>query len=254
MQIKSIALEKIKSAGNVRNEHDEELGGLMESIERHGLLQPILVVQRKGHYELIAGHRRYAAMKARNEPFIDCFVRDDIYDRDIPFLKLAENVQRKQLSPGELVECFDTMLEENRALSKRKLAALLGKSDAWIYLKYKAARILDELLDAGLDEEAVNELSEADLLNLSHVSNKSERKKVARKYVTSGGRKEEIEKAASYEKKKTGTRRDMTGGFYVFPSGSHKAGIVCKDTAIRDEVIKELLKLKVRLAEKGNGK
>lgn len=249
MQIKSIALDKIRSTGNIRLDTDEELGGLMESIERHGLLQPILVVPRKDHYELIAGHRRYAAMEARGEPYIECFIRDDIYDHDIPYLKLAENVQRKQLSPRELVECFDTMLAENPMLSKKKLAAVLGKSDAWVYAKYKAARILQELLEAGLDEETVNELTDNDLHRLAHVTDAEERRDVARRLRKSDNRKAEVRSAESYELENRAPRRDMTGGFYVYPSGPHKIGIVCQSKKVQAEIMRELLKLKVLRAE-----
>lgn len=245
MQIKHIPLSKIKSSGNVRTEIDDELGGLIESIENYGLLQPVLVIKRSDHYELVAGHRRYAAMKARNEPTIECFVREDIRDRDLSFIKLTENIQRKQMTPREVVECLDAMMAENPMLSKPKLAALLGKSNAWVYMKYKAAKIIEDLLDDGLEEEIVQELTEGDLLKLAHVKNTAERKRIASRLPGAKNKKEEIKTASSFEIEKRAPQRDITGGFYVYPSTRNKIGIVCKSAGLRDKLITELLKIKI---------
>ncbi len=62
--LKEIEVEKIESGKNIRNEHDDEIIELMQSIEKQGLINPILVQKKdKGKYEVIAGHRRFEAVK-----------------------------------------------------------------------------------------------------------------------------------------------------------------------------------------------
>jgi len=92
---KEIPIDKIIVNKNIRTDPDGELGGLMETIEKYDLLQPVLVMPKDDHYELISGHRRLNAMKARNEATVPCVVRNDFSEKSIPFIKLIENVQRK---------------------------------------------------------------------------------------------------------------------------------------------------------------
>jgi len=246
MKFKHIPLYKIRIAENVRSASEDELVGLMESIEQHDVIQPVLVVPRGDTYELVSGHRRYAAMKARNEPTIPCIIRDDLTESDVPFIQLVENVQRKQLSPRELVTAFDAMLLSTPGLTKKKLAHLLGKSDAWVYDKYKAARIYDELVEAGLDAETIHDLSESDLKKLSHVKNKTERKKVARETAKNPPQKNQIiQQATSYEIERRGGYKDMSGGFCVYYSAHNKLMVICDSEAIQDDVVKTLLELKL---------
>lgn len=75
--IKSIELTKIYSSGNVRNEIDKTLLELKASIEKNGLLQPIVVRRTDKGFEIIAGHRRFQAVKMIGEPFIECNILED---------------------------------------------------------------------------------------------------------------------------------------------------------------------------------
>jgi len=247
MKFKHIPVEQIRITGNIRSDVDEEIGELMESIDQYDVLQPLLVIPAGDQYELISGHRRFAAMKGRNESTVPCIVRNDIERRDIGYIKLVENVQRKQLSPRELVKVFNDMLEQNPKLTKKTLARYLGKSDAWVYDKYKAERIYNELLLAGLDESTINDLSEADLKHLGNVRKPVERAEKAA--VVAGApqdkRRSIIESAESHEKDLRGTSRDMSGGFYVSTPGRCRVLVVCGSREVRDLVVKTLLKLKI---------
>ena len=73
MKLRHIPLNQIFITQNIRTESDNELGGLMESIERYDVLQPVLVVRRNDQYELLAGHRRYRVLpiEARRVPNSD---------------------------------------------------------------------------------------------------------------------------------------------------------------------------------------
>ena len=89
MIFKHIPLETIVTKENIRSEADDELGDLMNSVERYDIIQPILVVPEDGKYVIVVGHRRFAAMKARNEATIPCVIRDDVVEGDRVWIQLA---------------------------------------------------------------------------------------------------------------------------------------------------------------------
>src|SRR5262245_30580973 len=81
-----------------RVKHIEELA---ESIDAHGLLQPLLVRPRaEGGFELVAGHRRHAALQHLGWETASVIVRD-IDDEQAYVLALVENLQREDLSPHD---------------------------------------------------------------------------------------------------------------------------------------------------------
>jgi len=209
------------------------------------MLQPILVVPKDDKYELVSGHRQYEAIKSRGEPFIPCIIREDLSRGEIPFIKLVENVQRKQMSPHELVKLFETMMEEMPGLTKKEIARMVGKSDAWVYDKYKADKIYVQLLENGLSEETINDLSESELKDISHIRDTDEQSEVVRSHKNMRPK-----DAKSYIKDKRGTYRDFSGGFSIFTRRSNLL-IVCENKEIQDEIMKLLLQFKIQKIEQG---
>jgi ParB family chromosome partitioning protein len=91
----------------------EALAKLSDSIEQHGVLQPV-VVQRVGdRYQLLVGERRWRAARAAGIAAIPAVVAD-VDDRDRLELALIENVQRRDLNPIELAHAFRTLLENGK--------------------------------------------------------------------------------------------------------------------------------------------
>lgn len=151
MRFKELPVDRVVSAGNVRSEEDEQLGDLMESIERHGVLQPVLVRQLgKDRYELISGHRRFAAVKALNEPYIPAMITTEVTDHSRTIVQLVENAQRKQLSAVEYVEVFNAMRAADRSLTHAKIGRLIGKSSSWVANQYSAATLAGALVSEGV--------------------------------------------------------------------------------------------------------
>lgn len=149
MQFKHIPIDKIRTKGNVRSERDGELGDLIDSIEQHDVLQPILVTPQNDHYVVVTGHRRLAAMKARNEATIPCIVRTDISEADRVWIQLAENNQRKQMSAAEYVEVFEKLKRESPGLSNARIARMLGRSSTWVGHQYEAVKLAGVLVSEG---------------------------------------------------------------------------------------------------------
>jgi len=94
-----------------RRRFDEaELARLAESIGRHGVLQPVVVRERDGGYELVVGERRWRAARLAGRRTIPAVVKD-VAAPDLLELALVENVQRHDLNPIELALAFRTLTE-----------------------------------------------------------------------------------------------------------------------------------------------
>lgn len=197
MKLKHLPLYKIDIKDNIRSDPDHEIGELMQSIEEHDIIQPITVVPRGDRYELITGHRRYAAMKARHEPTIPAYIRDDLSESQIPLVKLAENIQRKQMSPREIVQVLNKMrLADPRLKTHAKLAKAIGKSPAWVSYKYRADQEYQKLMDSGVEDEVIDAMTERDLMEIGRVKKPKEKAAAARAKVKE---KKKISDAKSYE-------------------------------------------------------
>ncbi|MDR2777625.1 MAG: ParB/RepB/Spo0J family partition protein [Rickettsiales bacterium] len=109
---------------------DEELEGLAKSIEKYGVLQPILVRKLSDKYEIIAGERRYRSAKLAGLKSIPIIVKD-FDEREIFSLSVIENVQRKNLNPIEEASAYRHLIE-TCGYSQQDIADLMGKSRSHI--------------------------------------------------------------------------------------------------------------------------
>ena len=88
----------------------EDLEQLAGSIERHGVLQPVVVRRAGSRYELVVGERRWRAARAAGLATLPAVVAD-VEPRDRLELALVENVQRRDLNPMELAHAFRALAE-----------------------------------------------------------------------------------------------------------------------------------------------
>jgi len=97
-----------------RRQFDEDdLRELAGSLERHGVLQPVVVRRSEkadGRYELVVGERRWRAARLAGLASLPATVKD-VAPRELLELALVENVQRRDLNPIELALAFRTLLE-----------------------------------------------------------------------------------------------------------------------------------------------
>ena len=140
--LKVLEVSQIEQGKNIRNVRDSEILELAESIDRQGLLNPITVQMGKhGRYVVIAGHRRFEAVKRLGLPHIECNVLDDLNEKEVILAQIAENCQRKQMSASELVDTFED-LKERFKMNQAAIAKQFGKSDTWVSNQYQAVRLL----------------------------------------------------------------------------------------------------------------
>ena len=140
--LKVLEVAKIVQGKNIRNERDSEILELAESIDRQGLINPITVQKRDdGKYEVIAGHRRFEAVKRLGWPHVECNIFEDLNEKEIILAQIAENCQRKQMSAFELVDVFEDM-KERFNMNQGAIAKRFGKSETWVSNQYQAVRLL----------------------------------------------------------------------------------------------------------------
>lgn len=140
--LKVLEVAKIVQGKNIRNERDSEILELADSIDKQGLINPITVQKRDdGKYEVIAGHRRFEAIKRLGYPHVECNILDDLNEKEIILAQIAENCQRKQMSAYELVDTFED-LKERFKMNQTAIAKQFGKSETWVSNQYQAVRLL----------------------------------------------------------------------------------------------------------------
>jgi ParB family chromosome partitioning protein len=88
----------------------EDLEQLAGSIERHGVLQPVVLRRAGDRYELVVGERRWRAARAAGLASLPAVVAD-VDPRERLELALVENIQRRDLNPMELAHAFRALAE-----------------------------------------------------------------------------------------------------------------------------------------------
>ena len=114
-----------------RKKFDEkEIEELSKSIEKYGIIQPLLLRSVGDKFVIIAGERRFRAAKKAgitSVPAINKDISDDISDR----LSIIENIQRKDLNPVEEAMSYRHILDAQN-LTQKELADEIGKSRQYI--------------------------------------------------------------------------------------------------------------------------
>ena len=106
---------------------EEELQALADSIEIHGIIQPLTVRELpSGYYQIIAGERRWRAARIANLSEVPAIIME-ADDRKVKELALIENLQRQDLNPVEEALGYDSLMKEY-GLTQDEAAKRVGKS------------------------------------------------------------------------------------------------------------------------------
>lgn len=112
---------------------EEELISLSETIEKHGIRQPLTVSKvpdELGKYYVISGERRLRAAKLIKLQKVPCIILDDADNTEE--ISLIENLQRKDLHPLEIAKALSDILAHDNSIKKIDLAKGVGLSKAYI--------------------------------------------------------------------------------------------------------------------------
>ena len=131
-KIVEIALEEIKKNPYQPRTYfnEEKLNELKESIEKNGLLQPIIVKKAVKGYYIIAGERRYRAFELLGRKEIPAIIKE-MTDEEMMVFAVLENLQREDLSALEESESYKNLMDK-MSLTQEELAKKLGKSRPYI--------------------------------------------------------------------------------------------------------------------------
>ena len=141
-----------------------ELLLLKTSILQHGLLQPIVIRPLDHGFELVAGHRRFAACKSLRWRFISCKIID-MSDKQAYEIQLTENIQRKSMNPIEEAQAYQKYVNEFGWGGISELSKKIGKSDEYISHRMKLL-----ILPLTIKEKLVeNNLTVSQALEIIHI-------------------------------------------------------------------------------------
>ena len=142
---------------------------LSESIKRHGLLQPVVVIEQNGEYILIAGERRVRASRMAGMEKIRAIVAQIDRSR-FRELALIENIQREALNPVELARSYQELIDEY-GITQEALSKIIHKSRSQIA---NTLRLL-QLCDYTLDKLASSQISQGHAKILVGLDEKEQR-------------------------------------------------------------------------------
>ena len=126
-----------------KNFDEDALLELSESIKQFGLLQPILVQDRKTYYEIIAGERRWRASKLAGLKEVPVIIRN-YTEQEIVEISLIENIQREDLNPIEEAQAYKRLMNEFN-LKQDEIAERVSKSRTAVTNSMRLLKLCDEV-------------------------------------------------------------------------------------------------------------
>lgn len=138
-----------RNPNNPRRRFDEsDLDDLAQSIRQHGIVQPVVVRPapgKSGHYEIIAGERRWRAAQKAGLANVPVLVRD-LDDRAALEIAIVENVQRADLNPVEEAAGYQQLIDHHD-YSQNDLAGVVGKSRSHVANTLRLLKLPRPVLD-----------------------------------------------------------------------------------------------------------
>lgn len=144
---------------------DDKIDELLQTIKTHGVIQPIVVRVRNGGYEIIAGERRWRAVKKLGLDTIPAIIRE-FNDSQAALIALIENLQREGLTSIEEAVAYQKLIDLHQ-LTQESLAQRLGKSQSTIANKIRLLQ-LPEQVKTALMERKITERHARALLSLDN--------------------------------------------------------------------------------------
>lgn len=145
---------------------EQRINELAHSIKKHGLLQPITLRPiEEGMYEIIAGERRFRALKRLDYKDTKAIVKY-LTDQESAAIALIENIQRENLSSIEEARAYKQLLAMDD-ITQKDLAESIGKSQSFIANKLRLLKLSNDVITA-LEKEEITERHARALLILDN--------------------------------------------------------------------------------------
>jgi len=201
-KIIDIKLSKIKPNKNQPREkfNLDTIEELSRSIDKVGLIQPILVQKSDSGYEIIAGERRFRAVKNLGMDTIPAIIRED--DKKSAEIALIENIQRENLNPIEEAYAYENIIKKYE-ITQEQLSNIIGKSRSYIANLMRLLKLSDKIQD--MMKEGL--LSSGHARALLSISEKEVQYDIAKTILEQKLSVRETEKLVSKYKNKSNTKK-----------------------------------------------
>ena len=133
-----------------KNFDEDALQELSDSIKQFGIIQPLIVQDRKDHYEIIAGERRWRAAKKAGLKEVPVIIKN-YTDQEIVEISIIENIQREDLNPIEEALAYKRLLEEFN-LKQDQVAERVSKSRTAVTNSMRLLKLCDKVQQMIIDE------------------------------------------------------------------------------------------------------
>ena len=217
-----------------KNFDKEKLEELAESIKIHGIVEPILVQDRKDHYEIVAGERRWRAAKLAGIKKVPVFVRN-YTERQIKEISLIENIQREDLNPIEEALAYKDLMTEY-SLTQEEVASRVSKNRTTITNSLRLLKLGKKVQNMLINKS----ISEGHARALIGIEDEKKQLEIAEKIVKDKLSVRDVEKLVKESDKPSKPKKELSEDLEIF----------YKDIA---EKMKQRLGTKVSINAKGDG-
>lgn len=219
-----------------KNFDEDSLEELAESIKQFGLLQPILVQDRKDYYEIIAGERRWRAAKKAGLKEIPVIIKN-LTQQEIVEISLIENIQREDLNPIEEALAYKRLLTEFN-LKQDEVADRVSKSRTAVTNSMRLLKLCDEVQQMIIDDMITTGHARA----LISIEDKEQQYAIAQKIFDEKLSVRDVEKLVKDMNKPVKEKKEV--------KKDKSLEIIYRDI---EEKIKQALSTKVEIIAKGDG-
>ena len=150
-QVVNVNITKVEPNRNQpRKTFDEDkLLELADSIKQHGILEPLTVVDRKDHYEIVGGERRWRAAKKLGLKEVPVIIRD-LTEQQIAEIALIDNLQREDINPIEEALAYKRLIDEF-GYTQDQVAEKMSKSRVYITNSLRLLKLCDSVRQMVID-------------------------------------------------------------------------------------------------------
>ncbi len=219
-----------------KNFDEDSLIELAESIKQFGLLQPILVQDRKTYFEIVAGERRWRAAKIAGLKEVPVIVRN-LTEQEIVEISLIENIQRENLNPIEEAMAYKRLLTEFD-LKQDEVAERVSKSRTAVTNSMRLLKLCDEVQQMIIDDMITTGHARA----LISIEDKEQQYAIAQKIFDEKLSVRDVEKLVKDMNKPVKEKKEV--------KKDKSLEIIYRDI---EEKLKQALSTKVEIITKGDG-
>ena len=219
-----------------KNFDEDALQELADSIKQYGIVEPLIVQDRKTHYEIIAGERRWRAAKLAGLKEVPVIVRN-YTEQEIVEISLIENIQREDLNPIEEAQAYKRLLTEFH-LKHDEVAERVSKSRTAVTNSMRLLKLCDEVQQMIIDDMITTGHARA----LISIEDPEQQYTIAQKVFDEKLNVRDVEKLVKNLNKPEKAKKE--------PVADKALEVVYQDL---EEKLKQSLGTKVSIASKGDG-